>query len=187
MLCDACEQKLSKWETYACSKLFNYTLPAPNAVTSQIELTGIRYEPMKLYLLSLLWRAGVADSDFCKSVRLGPHGERLRKMLVAEHPGESTDYGCLILKLEQWKEYPLDGVVFEPFSIRNDGENGAMFAFMGLGFNFFITARKAPLGVTKSFLDRTGSLRITPVRIDRVSALFPFWTKMITAVQEHDE
>lgn len=187
LLCDTCEGKLSKWETYACRKLFNRPLPSASIISGKIELTGIEYQPIKLYLLSLLWRAGVANSNFFKCVKLGPHADRLRKMLLAEDPGDPRDYGCLLMKLEQWKEFPVEGVVFEPFCFRSDGEHSTMFAFMGLAIHFFFSSRRTHLDLVKCFPDRSGTLKIIPIRIDKLDLLFHNWLKMIAAVQSYQE
>jgi len=50
---------------------------------------------MKLFEMSILWRACVSSHPVFSRVQLGPHEARLRAMLLAEDPGEPEHYGCL--------------------------------------------------------------------------------------------
>jgi hypothetical protein len=59
-------------------------------------VTGGQYSPFKLFLMTQLWRAGVASDAFWKNVRLGPHEERLREMLLRAYPGQTYEYACVI-------------------------------------------------------------------------------------------
>ncbi|MGI8967036.1 MAG: hypothetical protein ACR2H1_13250, partial [Limisphaerales bacterium] len=100
LLCKECEAQFSKYETYASNHFLNVNLPTPsNAADRMITLKVDDYRPLKLFLMSVLWRVGVASGDFFRCVDLGPHEARLRKMLHAENPGEPDDYGCLITPL----------------------------------------------------------------------------------------
>ena len=81
---------------------------------------------LKLFLMSLLWRAGVAKGDFFRCVKLGPHQERLREMLHAEDPSEPDEYGCLITPLLPEKEIAMESIVAMPFLTRTDGHNGCL-------------------------------------------------------------
>jgi hypothetical protein len=123
LLCDDCEQKFSGHEQFA-SVFFQGTLKAfadasqprqhhGNALTfgrftitdSQAALTtsetpnaiqvgGVDYIKLKLFLLSLIWRMGVSNLEFFHEVELGPHQERLRQMLLQDNPGEPAHYAC---------------------------------------------------------------------------------------------
>lgn len=88
LLCQRCETKVSVWEGYARSV---FSGSAPVRFEHQGALTwlcDLDYKPFKLFLMSILWRAGVARGPFWTRVRLGPHAETLRRMLWEERPGE---------------------------------------------------------------------------------------------------
>jgi hypothetical protein len=53
---------------------------------------GLDYPIFKLFHLSILWRASVSALDDFAGVTLGPHEERLRKMILTGNPGAITDY-----------------------------------------------------------------------------------------------
>src|SRR3546814_7896147 len=63
---------------------------------SIVSVTGIDYAQFKLFLLSLLWRAGVAKGRYFERVTLGPHEERLRAMLHDGDPGPFDLYHCIL-------------------------------------------------------------------------------------------
>jgi hypothetical protein len=75
---------------------------------------SVDYKRLKLFQLSLLWRAGVAKGLFFKNVNLGVfHEAKLRKLLDAETPGSDADYTCVMTDLrhngkgcEDWIEAP---------------------------------------------------------------------------------
>lgn len=60
--------------------------------------TGVKSKTIKLFFLSLLWRAHVSSNPFFDSVDLGVnHSERIRKMILENNAGKSTDYPIILL------------------------------------------------------------------------------------------
>jgi hypothetical protein len=60
MVCQSCETKLSKWETYARGLLTGGTLLQYRREGTITWVEGIDYSRFKLVQRSILWRAGVA-------------------------------------------------------------------------------------------------------------------------------
>src|SRR5437868_6114356 len=46
--------------------------------------------------MSLLWRFAVTTNPWLKGANVGPHAERLRRLLLKSDPVEPWRYGCLI-------------------------------------------------------------------------------------------
>jgi hypothetical protein len=105
LLCSDCEQKIGKWETYARLVLYGNE-PGPDIKKrdlgeSVLGLLGPRYpeafkdlrevkvdySKFKLFELSLLWRAGLENKSWGKTVHLGPFQEDLRQHLLNDDPG----------------------------------------------------------------------------------------------------
>lgn len=62
----------------------------PGLVAGKILLlTNLPYRPLKLFRLSLLWRMSVSSLREFALVKLGPHEERIRQMLLQDDPGQS--------------------------------------------------------------------------------------------------
>ena len=126
-LCKECEGKFSRYETYASNNLLNLTLPLPKSEADLLNTVHVGdYVKLKLFLLSLLWRVGIARHDFFSCVDLGPHADRLREMLHAEDPGEPDEYGCHITRLLPESHIPVDRIVYTPHSTRIDGHHGCL-------------------------------------------------------------
>lgn len=97
LLCADCEQRFSSWERVAADFLRKQEFEPPGVVSNTIlPMAGLPYQPLKLFLLSLLWRMGVSKDHAFKVVNLGPHEDVLREMLLCNNPGTAGEYGCTI-------------------------------------------------------------------------------------------
>ena len=167
MLCEICEQKFSVWERYASEQFFNKPLPTPvsQGYSKAIILTGLDYQKLKLFLLSILWRAGVAIHDFYKHVQLGHrHEERIRQMLQAENPGLAEEYACFICTLN------LDGAKFrdffvEPTPTRIQSHRCYRFVFSGFVFYYYVTSHQLPESTHRLSLQPNGKLIIAETEL----------------------
>jgi hypothetical protein len=125
MLCLACEARFQKWEEHA-ARMFaqKHVFDFPASPGRQlVKITGFDYAKMKLFLMSILWRMGVAKDSVFSSVKLGPHAERLRRLLLDSDPGVATDYGCAATVIHMDGERmpltrPADGVRYKTQNLR---------------------------------------------------------------------
>ncbi|EHV2410704.1 hypothetical protein ACPDXS_003540 [Vibrio cholerae] len=88
MLCGECEHKFSsKFEKYA-AELLLYNPSKIGATVKQfnghVELSGIDYAKLKLFQMSLLWRASVSEQKFYKNVSLSSFDEELLRSRLNE-------------------------------------------------------------------------------------------------------
>ena len=182
LLCEKCEGRFSKYEQYAAENLLNVALPPPTG-TGMVILQSLNYPLLKLFLLSLLWRVGVAKGQFFRCVNLGSHEERLRRMLDNEDPGEPDEYGCLITPFLAEPEIDVSHLLSQPFSTRTEGHNGVLLSFRGFAFNFFISRHALRPGVAGSFLNRNGELKMLRSRIGDFQPLRSLWNQSVAAVR----
>ena len=96
LLCEACEQKFSKLESYAKRVIFEDELHLVERLPGGVKLGGVDYTKFRLYLLSVLWRMGVSGLPMFANVDLGEHAELLRIALLSEKPGEAHEYTALV-------------------------------------------------------------------------------------------
>jgi hypothetical protein len=93
LFCEACEQHFNEY----CEKPFrtqwvvSSPLPDPWHVPEPYWVT-VDYSSFKLFHLSVLFRAGVCNLPTFADVKLGPHGEQLRRMLINRDPGYFWQY-----------------------------------------------------------------------------------------------
>ena len=169
LLCRDCEQKFSGYEDYSSRHLLDAPLPGANPLTGLIEFRVGSYARVKLFLLSLLWRVGVAKGDFFRCVDLGRHERLIREMLNTEKPGAPDDYGCLVTPLIPEPDVAMHRVILMPMMTRLNGTNGCLLVFRGFVFQYFISQHGIPPGVRRSFLNENGEMLMLRVP----GAVFP--------------
>jgi len=159
LLCNDCEQQFSRYERYARGVVKGGEGLTVTRHPGRIEIADIDYEKFKLFQMSVLWRSGIASHRMFSRVKLGPHAERLREMLLREDPGRRTDYPCLIFGvIAQGKSIP--DFIDQPTRVRLDGLNCYRFIFCGLVWVFFV-ANHAPTRLARQHvLTEAGGLVI---------------------------
>ena len=118
LLCADCETRFSRLESYAASILFRASAAAEAVADSGTYPPIARIEPFdystfKLFGMSLLWRMGESSVFMFRPVRLGPHAERLRSMLLADNPGQPHEYPLILVRIA--------GVDFAPRMLTGPG------------------------------------------------------------------
>lgn len=101
LLCDDCERFLNDYYEKPVNKAW-YEKDLLGEIPAGLKMakaSGIRYAPFKLFHLSVLWRAAVATGGGFEVVRLGPHTEKIRKMILAGEPGEPHEYPLMATAL----------------------------------------------------------------------------------------
>ncbi len=165
LLCQECEAQLSKWEGYARS-VFYRNDPRLNIEDcgNRVVLSGLRYNPFKLFQMSLIWRASVTNRREVRKINLGPHAERLRKMLIDECPGEIYQYGSILMLPPPSLEGIMAEFLYPPECIptKLDGHTAYRAAFGGL-FWLFIVSNHSERVPNDIFLSKNGRLPIFKV------------------------
>lgn len=104
ILCPKCEEMLGPWDQYGIEftrrpvTMFNSTMPP--GTTRVIQTHEVNYTRLKLFVLSVLWRAHWASHELFSNVRLGPFEETLRTQLRARDPGTARDFAVFITRYE---------------------------------------------------------------------------------------
>lgn len=92
LLCDECEGRLGKVETYFADVWFRRPLRPGRIPGLQVEIKGLDYSRFKLFLMSVFWRAGVSKLKSFQDVSLGAHAERLRTRILTADAGPAETY-----------------------------------------------------------------------------------------------
>lgn len=160
LLCEDCEQKMSEWERYfhqLLVKRITFVGKKPGIVAVA---NGLDYAKVKLFQMSLIWRAGISSTrkEF-QNVQLGPHEERLRHMLNKGDPGEPYDYGCILLLTPSYADL-LSGLMMLANESRFDGHRCYSFLLCGVTWIFLVSKHTKSFHTTELFLSRDGKLSI---------------------------
>jgi hypothetical protein len=162
LLCDLCETRLNRLERHA-RRLF--VDPLPNRKSPRrIDVTNLDYGRFKLFLMSVLWRASVSSLGMFRHVTLGPHEERVRRMLQNEDPGSPEEYGCVIIPLLFEGEHFRDFMV-EPTPCKVDGRRCYRFVFFGFVFLVFVSSHGPPPTMTKLLIRDDRPIEIYPTEL----------------------
>ena len=139
ILCEDCEKIFQKYDNYACKILLSniekkdYTLiPAGDKIYYKLE--NIDYKNLKLFFLSVLWRASITKRKEFQKVYIGPFEDRLKTMIKDSDPGDANDFLIVISKFidDRGRNFLMD-----PYRLRIDGINFYHF-YLGAGYEFHI-------------------------------------------------
>jgi hypothetical protein len=100
LLCGECEDLIAKHESYFFDNIRRNRPNRRETCKEGLTLKGINYRNIKLFLESLIWRAGVSRQSHFDKVVLHPSWlEELRTSLHNERPLGQFKYGCKVSKL----------------------------------------------------------------------------------------
>jgi len=143
LLCSDCETKINRFEKHS-RRLFTDRLPLATLGRVRMrEFPQLDYRLLKLFFLSVLWRASVTGLPVFKHVSLGPHEEKIRLMLSSEDAGSAEDYPTLFFILH------FDGAHFRdlmpaPTYMRVQGRKCYRLVLTGFVVLIFVSKQSVP-------------------------------------------
>ena len=150
LLCAKCESLLNRYERHA-RIMFVDPLP-PKVSKLRRSYPNLEYPRLKLFFLSVLWRASISSLDIFKHVNLGPHEERIRQMVLNGDPGGADAYPTLLWVLNFNGDQLRDFIV-EPTHMRVEGRKCYRFVMGGFLIMMFVAGIPAPEPFPQAVLD----------------------------------
>lgn len=147
LLCWDCEQKLStNLENYAVKLCLQNPSNIGITITKQENsrlLSGVNYEKLKLFQLSVLWRASVSTKNIYSGIKLIPaEEERIRQALYELKPLAKHEYGCIMSLLwinkDQKTTRESKAFMISPYAHPAGQHNFFVFVFGGFEWRFSI-------------------------------------------------
>lgn len=158
LLCSDCEGRLQRYEDYF-SRLWYQDRPVPSCADGEIfNLENVDYARFKLFILSIVWRAGVSTSSEFESTNLGPHADRIRRMLLSDDAGAESEYpvmGGLIIDPDSGMLW--DKLLLVPATIRVARHWAVRMVFAGVSWTVLTSSHRAP-DLTPLFLKEDGTM-----------------------------
>lgn len=149
ILCRDCENEIGKYETYASKIMYgdkaeniaisvkHYKFP-DNILASNC--ANIDYKMFKLFLLSIIWRASISSRSFFNDIKLGPHEEEIRKMILEDNPKSQDNYPIFFMSYIKDKNMPREFIAY-PRKIRSsEGYIMYIFIIAGMIYYYFINS-----------------------------------------------
>jgi hypothetical protein len=148
LLCLSCEQRFGPWDQYGAECLLQRFEQDAVTGVSNGEVLVYRIDnwdeaQLRMFAMSLVWRAAVTTRPFFKRVTLGPHQQRLYDRIWAGDPGSPNDFSVFFSRwIVQPQHSGMELTQFSPYAWRLDGINMVKI-FLG-GFVFYIKCDRRP-------------------------------------------
>jgi hypothetical protein len=168
LLCHECEQKISTLEDYV--KKFFYGKSHPIRLQLPLKEDSFfkaDYRKIKLFQLSILWRAEVAKGSFFSMVQFSEkYREELRQMLLAGDPGSEDRYPCGMAQLTLSPQMnallaqhggTLEAMLFAPVAHNHGSWISFTFIMGGLSWIFCVSDSGAPKIMKNTYIKENGS------------------------------
>ncbi|MEW5910812.1 MAG: hypothetical protein AB1659_13490, partial [Thermodesulfobacteriota bacterium] len=101
ILCQNCERIFSPWDDYAQKILLaepkeeDYWIHNGRKLAFKME---VDYVKLKLFFISLLWRAAVSNLYFFRRIDVGPFADQLKQMILKGDPGNPETFAIVLAK-----------------------------------------------------------------------------------------
>lgn len=182
LLCQECESLFSKWETYASLFFSDQIQLSGKPKGNHLVLSGVDYEKLKLFYMSLLWRFSITRNPWLKGHDLGPHKEKLRKLLIASDPAEPWRYGCTIIAVKVDDEHVPDLLV-PPTKAKIDGHWFTRLVINGFILAYITSSHPPDKRLQSMFLQRDGSFLFVRNELFDI----PFLSGIALSAATHDK
>lgn len=178
LLCEGCEITLSKYERYISLLLSGKIKILHRREGKRVYLEGIDYKKMRIFGLSVLWRAGVSSLRMFEQVQLGRHEETIRTMILNEDPGEPTTYPFMLALVVHEEKVQTD-LIMQPTRTRADGHLGYRFVFGGLAWIFIVSSHKPPQIISQASISKEGKLVMLISSIENMPFIINFFRELV--------
>lgn len=156
MLCGACDNVFSPWDKHAQDVLLR-DISEAEAVVDGPTRVGWRihrfdYALLKLFFISLLWRASVSSHDFYKRIDLKVLEPSLRRMILDNDPGKPEAFAVTLSRFD----HPAYRGIFDPHPERFDSINYVRFYLAGFVAHIKVD-RRPPLDFLSGLILKDGA------------------------------
>jgi hypothetical protein len=172
------ERMFSSWDDYGADILLNRKdkfepLHQVNKLVGY-QLANYDYNQLKLFCLSVLWRASVSSDVFFSKVNLCPHEAIIRNALLTNNSGEPEWYSVCIAK---WSDFKNGLGMMDPFRERFDHVNYYRLYLESYVVYIKVDKAKTPKGILAIQLQPDSPLIITAREL-RASKELPIMINM---------
>jgi hypothetical protein len=130
ILCQECEKIFSPWDDYVQKILLAEPKEKDYLINNDQKFAikmDVDYAKLKLFFISLLWRASVSKFYFFQKIKLEPFEQKLKNMILKGDPGDAETFAVTLAKFED----PLGMIMPDPLRHRFDDVNYCLFYLAG--------------------------------------------------------
>lgn len=144
ILCSKCDNYIGIWDNYAQQlllKKFDESLAVYQGTDKLFyKINSFDYEKLKLFFISVLWRAAISNHIFFKRIKLGPYQDEIKEMILNGDPGTPEKYPVVIAKFRE----PNMTAFLDPHNDKFDGINFYRFYMTGFVIYIKVDKRETP-------------------------------------------
>lgn len=127
ILCEKCEPLFGDWDNYA-QQFLTEQRPPGEVIYSEGQRVAYKvqkydYAKLKLFFLSLIWRASVSEHPFYNRIKLGPFEKAAKDLIERCEPGSEHEFGVTLAKFD----HPLGTAILNPHPEKREGINYCRF------------------------------------------------------------
>lgn len=166
LVCDACEQRFGPWDAYGTDFFLNRLLTEgqpwiENGEVLAYQFENVDYTQLKLFAISLLWRASATTNEFFRRVKIGPYEEAARQMILNETAGAAEEFATMIVR---WVAQPpherLAELQMSPYKTKLEGVNEVKLFLAGAVIHVKVDQRPYPAPFPELILRPDGRLSV---------------------------
>ncbi|KAF1082710.1 MAG: hypothetical protein GQF41_0477 [Candidatus Rifleibacterium amylolyticum] len=104
ILCSECEKVFQEWDDYGQKILIKERGKAQKLMVGSfpvLKFENVDYAKLKMFVISVFWRAGISNEPYYEKITLGPFEQKLRNMIKNADPGEPEDFSFLLFCLKE--------------------------------------------------------------------------------------
>lgn len=138
LVCAFCERLFGPWDTYAADLLINRRNAAfkPLLIDGRMVPAQVAdpydYEKLRMFVLSLLWRAGASSQPFFRRITLPVRIERLRDLIRNGDLGRQSEFRTVFARWELDAKWPESGLIADPYEYRSNQGPRMLRAYLGV-------------------------------------------------------
>ena len=123
ILCKKCERHFDQWDNYGKIILLDkLNKIEPKQDDKGVRLQDVDVEKLRMFFISVLWRASISGLNFFKRISLGPFETQAKQRVLDRRPGPLGEFSIVLSK---WDESWIKGFS-DPYMSRIDGLNFAV-------------------------------------------------------------
>ncbi len=144
IVCGKCEAIWQEWDNYAQQLLveepFNWKVQFRNKQKICYIVENYEYDTLKLFFISLAWRASVSSRSFFRRIHLGEFEDIAKQHIINNEPGDSEEFSVVVSKFD----HPLAKGTFDPYMYQNSGVDYIRFYLAGYIADIKIDQKPTP-------------------------------------------
>ena len=180
ILCEKCEGIFGIWDDYAQSILKDEPTGSTPSLSGNekvgYEIQQFDYSKIKLFFVSLLWRASVSKHSFYSRIDIGPYGAKAKIMIEENAPGSDEEFGVVLAKFD----HPLGETILDPHREKIQNVNYCRFYLGSYVAYIKVDKQRAPLPYRDFQIREDGPMYIIARDLERSKEL-PLMKKIAKA------